>query len=184
MSTESTAEPLISGYAEALLSVAVAEECLERVEDELFQFARALESNAELRDRLVDPSVETSAKLGLVTDLLGARAHPQTVAAVTWLVQAGRARQLPRVADELVRLAARSRRHAVAEVRAAVPLSQEQRDRIASALQGSTGEPVDVKVVVDPGVVGGLVVRMGDTVIDGSVAKRLSDLRSAMMSGA
>lgn len=184
MSTESTAEPLVAGYAEALLSVAVAEDCLERFEDELFQFARAVEGNPELRDRLVDPSVETGAKLGLITDLLGARAHPQTVAAVTWVVQAGRSRQLPAIADELVRQAARSRHHAVAEVRAAVQLTEEQRDRIARNLQGSTGEPVDVKVVVDPDVIGGLVVRMGDTVIDGSVAKRLADLRSVMMSGA
>ena len=184
MSTEATAAPLISGYAEALLSVATAEDCVERVENELFHFARALEANAQLRDRLVDPAVETSAKLGVVTDLLGARAHPQTVAAVTWVVQAGRSRQLPMIADELVRQAARSRHRAVAEVRAAVPLSEEQRDRIARALQGSTSEPVDVKVVVDPDVIGGLVVRMGDTVIDGTVAKRLSDLRSLMMSGA
>lgn len=184
MNAESTAEPLISGYAEALLSVATAEDCLERLENELFQFARAIEANPELRDRLVDPSVETSAKLGLVTDLLGARAHPQTVAAVTWMVQAGRSRQLPLIADELVRQAARSRHRAVAEVRSAIQLNQEQRDRIARTLQGSTGEPVDVKVVVDPDVIGGLVVRMGDTVIDGTVAKRLSDLRSLMMSGA
>lgn len=181
MSAQSTADPLATGYAEALLSVATAEDALERIEDELFQFARAMEANAELRDRLVDPSLEAGTKLGLVTDLLGARAHPQTVAAVVWLVQAGRARQLPSIADELVRLAARSRHHAVAEARSAVPLTDEQRERLARALQGSSREPVEVKVVVDPGVVGGLVVRMGDTVIDGSIAKRLTDVRTQMM---
>lgn len=184
MSSEPTAaDPLVTSYAEALLEVARAEECVERVENELFQFARALESNPELRDRLVDPAVDTGSKLGVVTDLLGGRAHPQTVASITWVVQAGRARQLPRIADELVQLAARSREHTVAEVRTAVPLTDAQRERLSRALQGSTGELVDVKVVVDPEVVGGLVVRMGDTVIDGSVAKRLSDLRSVMMSG-
>lgn len=180
MSTNPTADPVISGYAEALLSVATAEDALERVEDELFQFARAIESNTELRDRLVDPSVEAGTKLGLVTDLLGARAHPQTVAGVTWLIQAGRARQLPAIADELVRRAARSRHHAVAEVRSAVSLTEEQRERLGRVLQGSTGEPVEVKVIIDPDIVGGLVVRMGDTVIDGSIAKRLADVRSQM----
>lgn len=181
MSTHSNPGDPVSGYAEALLAVATAEDCLERVENELFQFARAVESNPELRDRLVDPSLDTSTKLGLVTDLLGARAHPQTVAAAAWLVQAGRARQLPAVADELVRRAARSREHSVAEVRSAVALNGEQQERLQRALESSTGQGVEVKVVVDPNVVGGLVVRMGDTVIDGSIARRLADLRSRML---
>jgi F-type H+-transporting ATPase subunit delta len=182
MTTEARADPLARGYAQALLTAAQAEECLERVENELYQFARAMETNTELRDRLVDPSADTAAKLGLVTDLLGARAHPQTVAAVAYLVQAGRARQLPAIADALAALAARSREQTVAEVRAALPLDDEQQRRLAAALEASTGQSVDFKVIVDPYVVGGLVVRLGDTVIDGTVTRRLADLRSQLIS--
>ncbi len=175
-------DPVVHAYAEAILTAARAEDALERVEDELFQFARALEQHGELRDRLADPMLDTATKLEVLGDLIGRRAHPQTVAAIVWVIQAERARQLKAIADGLVALAARERAHSVAEVRSAVPLSDDQQRRLSEALEQSTGVPVDVKVVVDPEVVGGLVVRMGDTVIDGSVASRLSTVRSHLQS--
>ncbi|MCB1259187.1 MAG: ATP synthase F1 subunit delta, partial [Acidimicrobiales bacterium] len=67
----------------------------------------------------------------------------------------------------------------VAEVRSAVELSEEQRTRLASALSAKLGRDVDVVVVVDPSVVGGLVTQVGDTVIDGSVRTRLAQLKEA-----
>lgn len=181
--TQATADPVVSGYATAIFQVARAEDALERVEDELYQFARALESNPDLREKLTDPSIETGAKIGLVTDLLGGRAHPQTVSALTYIVQAGRARQLPQIADAVVAHAAESRKHAVAEVRSAVALGDEQRRKLAEALAKIAGKQVDLKVTTDPDVVGGLVARVGDTVIDGSVARRLSELRAHLTGG-
>jgi F-type H+-transporting ATPase subunit delta len=150
------------------------------VEDELFRFARAVDGSPELRDRLVDPSIDVGTKLGIVTDLLGDRAHPQTLSAVAFVVQAGRARQLTQIADAVVGQAAESRAQAVAEVRSAVALTADQRRRLARALARIAGRDVDLKIVVDPGVVGGVVVRMGDTVIDGSVSHRLAEVRSQL----
>ena len=106
MTETGTAETVIDGYAKAIVAVAEAEGALERVEEELFQFARAIEGSPDLRERLLDPSIETSAKVGLVTDLLGERAHPQTVSAAAFVVQSGRARQLPQIADAVVAAAA------------------------------------------------------------------------------
>jgi F-type H+-transporting ATPase subunit delta len=176
----SVAGPAVEGYARAIVEVARAEDALDRVDSELFTFARAVEGNAQLRDRLVDERLGIAPRLEIVEELLAGRAHPQTLAAVNYVVQSGRARQLPEIADAVTRMAASSRSQAVAEVRSAVELDGPQRERLARALAKATGKEVSVRVIVDPGVVGGLVVTMGDTVIDGSVARRLDQMRVAL----
>lgn len=177
------ADPVIRSYAEAIFTVAQAESALERVEDELYRFARAIESNPDLRDRLTDPGIDTGAKLGVVTDLLAGRAHPQTVSAVAYVVQAGRARQLTQIADALVARGSAARAHSLAEVRSAVPLDPAQQRRLSEAIRRSTGREIDLRVIVDPDVVGGVVVKVGDTVVDGTLARRISDLRAALTGG-
>lgn len=166
-------------YAGALLAVGEAEGNLDRLESGLFAASRALEGNTELRERLTDPGVDLSTKLEILDELLGGR--PETAAALMWVVQAGRGREITAIADSFVRQAAARRGSSVAEVRTAHPLSDEQQRRLAESLSAQAGQPVELKVVVDPDVVGGIVVKMGDTVIDGSVARRLSELRAAMV---
>lgn len=169
------------GYAKAIFEVARAEGVLERVEDELYRLARTVEGNAELRERLTAPGGDLGTKLGVVEDLLEGRAHPQTVSAVVYVVAAGRARELGAIADAVVALAAEARRHVVAEVRSAVALDERQQQRLAEALGRSLDKHVDVKVTVDADVIGGMVVKLGDTVIDGSVARRLAELRARLV---
>ncbi len=170
----------VHGYARAILSVALAEDAVDAVEDELYRFARAVESEPELRDRLADPGVDAGRKVELVEELLSGRAHPQTVAAVRLVVQSDRGRQLTDVIDAFVDLAARSRSESLAEARTAVELDDDQRRALTDAISAMTGTEVDLKVVVDPDVVGGVVVKVGDTVVDGSVARRLSELRARL----
>ncbi len=174
-------EAAIQGYADAIFAVAQTEGVIDRVEDELYRFARAFEANAELGRRLSDQHIDIATRHGIIADLLGGRAHPQTIAAISYIVQAERGRQLPEIADAVVAKAASTRRRGVAEVRSAIPLDEEQIRRLAASLEQSTGREVEVKVVVDPDVVGGIVVRMGDTVIDGTVARRLAELRTALV---
>ena len=163
----------VDGWVVGLFEVARAEGQLEAVEDDLFRFARALEGSDELRSVLTDEAVPASRRLGVVTDLLGNRASPLSAALVSAVVAAGRSRQLPAIADGLVRRAAASRERVLAEVRSAVPLDDDQRTRMAEALGRATGKAVEVKVVIDPEVLGGVVAQVGDTVIDGSVRSRL-----------
>lgn len=170
----------VTGYAQGIYLIARAEGALDRVEDEMYRFARAFEANADLGRRLGDKAIDVQTRLGIISDLLDGRAHPQTIAAIMHIVQVERVRQLPEIADAVVSLAAAGRRRGLAEVRSAIPLDEDQIKRLAASLEQSTGREVEVKVVVDPGVVGGLVVRMGDTVIDGTVARRLADMRTAM----
>jgi F-type H+-transporting ATPase subunit delta len=171
-------EERVSAYAEALLNVARAEGSLRDVEDELFRFSRVLEGNDELRSTLMDASIPASRRQQIVEDLLGGKASPTTVSLVSMVIGAGRARDLPAIVDELVRLSAASVDKQVAEVRSAVELSDDQRARLAAALQQATGSPVEVKVIVDPDVLGGVVAQIGDTVIDGSIKTRLDQLKT------
>ena len=170
----------IDGYANALFEVAQVEGSLDDVENELFQLARALESNDELRTTLTDELIPVERRQGVVEDLLGNRASPVTVSLVSFIVGAGRGRQLPAIVDRLVARAAEAKNKTVAEVRTAVPLTDDQRTRLADALGKATGKSVEVKSIVDPSVLGGVVAQIGDTVIDGSIRNRLEQLREAI----
>ncbi len=167
-------------YAEALFSVARAEGTLGEVEDELFRFSQTLSGSDELRDALTDARIPASRRQQIVEDLLGGKASPTTVALVSMVVGTGRARELPAIIRRLVEMSAVEANKEVAEVRSAVPLSDDQRDRLAKALNEATGKQVEVKVVVDPSVLGGIVAQVGDTVIDGSVRNRLGQLRDLL----
>ena len=170
----------IDGYVEALFAIARAEGALNDVEDELFRFARTLEASDELRSTLTDAAIPVERRLGVVQELLGNRASPTTANLVTMVVSAGRAKDLPAIADRFVALAAAERDHEVAEVRSAIPLDDTITKKLADALGKATGKQVDVKVIVDPSVIGGIVAQVGDTVIDGSVRHRLDQLKERL----
>ena len=169
----------IDGYANALFEVARVEGSLGEVEDELFRFARTLEGSDELRATLTDEAIPVARRQGVVEDLLGAKASPVTANLVAFVVGAGRARQLPQIIDRLVERAAAAKDSVVGEVRSAIPLTDDQVARLGEALGKATGKKVEVKVVVDPSVLGGIVAQVGDTVLDGSVRARLDQLRES-----
>ncbi len=171
---------VVAGYGKAVVAVAEAEGQLERVADELFRLGRAIEANSELSDELSNPAVSSVARVELIERLLSGKSHPATTASALLVVQSGRARLLPEIADETARLSAQSRARALAEVRSAVPLDEAQQTRLAAALSEATGREVDLKVIVDENVVGGLVAKVGDTVIDGSIARRLTEVRTRL----
>jgi F-type H+-transporting ATPase subunit delta len=175
-----TDEALIGGYAQALFVVAQAEDVLPKVEDELYAFGKALEQHTDLREALTDAVLPVENKKAIVEDLLGERAHPITLGLLAFVIDLGRARHIPKIVEELARMASVERSHALAEVRTAIDLTDEQRRRLAEALSHATGRTVDLKVVVDPSVIGGVVARVGDEVFDGSIASRLEDAKQAL----
>jgi F-type H+-transporting ATPase subunit delta len=166
-------------YATALFGVARSEGNLSEVEDELFRFARTLESNDDLRTTLTDAALPVSRRQQIIEDLLGDKANPLTTALLTMVVGAGRGRDLLGIIEELVRLSTSEANKELAEVRSAVPLDEDQKTRLAAALASATGLDVELKVCIDPSVLGGLVAQIGDTVIDGTVRTRLAQLKSA-----
>ena len=166
-------------YADAVQILLTAEGNLDEVADELFRFSQTLQGSDELRNALSDPHIPATRRQQIVEDLLGGRASDVTVAVVSLMVGTGRVGEIPDVAQRVVSASAAARQKAVAEVRSAIELSDEQKARLAQALKDATGQDVDVKVIIDPSVIGGLVTTIGDTVIDGSVRSRLAQLRDA-----
>lgn len=170
----------IEGYASALFEVAKVEGRLDNVEDELFRFARTFEGSDALRNALTDEVIPAEKRQAVVEQLLGNKASPITASLVNFIIGSGRSRDLPAIIDALVARAAAERQRVIGEVRSAIELTPEQEARLEAALSHATGKQVQVKVVVDPSVLGGLVATVGDTVFDGSIRHRLDQLKSLL----
>lgn len=166
--------------AQALFAYAESDGRIDAVEEELFRFGRVLESSPELQRTMTDPAVAETAKVAVVADLLATRAQPETATLVRHVVAHPSAASVGARLDDLVRLAAQRRQQLLADVRAPVPLTDEQSTRLAAALTRLYGQPVSLAVSVDPDLLGGAVVRVGDEIIDGSIATRLADARRTL----
>ena len=164
-------------YAEAIFEIARAEDRLGRLEDELFQVARGLEGSTELSEALSDRRIPVDRRRAIVEDLVAGKASPVTLAIVDLLVSTERIRDLPNIVDRFVEMAAARRQRAVAEIRSAIPLDGATVGRLEAVLGRVTSKDVEARVIVDEGLIGGIVAKVGDVVIDGSVRSRLDELR-------
>lgn len=164
---------------EALLKAAADQNQLDTVEDELFRLGRIVAGNPDLERTLSDRSTTVTAKRELLSRLLYGKVTAITEALAVHAV--GRLRKPPaETLDELSALAATQRDRAVAHVRSAAPLDATQEERLAATLGRIYGKAVTVHVEVDPELLSGLVVRVGDEVIDGSAAGRLAAVRKSL----
>lgn len=170
----------IDGYADAMLAIAQAEGDVQGISDELFAVGRAVDTNDDLRNAISDARMPAERKIQIMDDLLDGKARPATKGLVSMVVGAGRGADLGKIASALASRSATASGKQVATVRSAVALSEDQRSRLATALATKLGTEVDVKVIQDPSVVGGLITTVGDTVIDGSVRTRLNRLRETL----
>ncbi len=166
--------------AQAGFLAAEADGTLDRAEEEIFRFGRAVDASADLQMNLTDPAVPPQAKSGLVRQLLAGRTAPVTQALLEHLAGHLRGRRVDSAVSTLSELAAAQRQQIVAEVRVAIDLDADQRARLVSALTRLRGRPVRLNVAVDASVLGGASVRIGDEIIDGTVASRLEQARRAM----
>ncbi|MGH2555827.1 MAG: ATP synthase F1 subunit delta [Actinomycetota bacterium] len=171
---------VVKGYAQALFVVAAAEGELDRVEDELYRFGKAVEGQPKLREALTDPSLPAERKKAVIAEILEGKASRHTIAILGFLVEQRRAKDLPKIIEALAEVAAEQRRKAVAEVVSAVPLDEQRRATLAQALSKATGKDLELRVLVDPSLVGGIVARVGDLVFDGSVKRKLELAREQL----
>ena len=169
----------IQSYAQAILAVASAESNAAQIEDEIYRFSQVLQSSEELKSTLSDASIPSTRRQQIVEDLLDGQVPQTTVALVSMIVAAGMGSDIKAIADKVVGLGAESRDKAVAEVYSVVDLSSDQQQRLAAALKSATGKDVEMKVIIDESVMGGLLVQIEDEVIDGTVRTRLKQLREA-----
>lgn len=146
------------------------------LEDELFGFGRIVADNPDLRDALSDPARSTEDKRRLIADLLEGRATAATIRLAQESV-AGTHRTVALAVQAYQKIVAEHRNRLVATVRVARELSEQDAARLANALERQYGRPVHLNVMIDPGVIGGIRVEIGDDVIDGTVSSRLDDAR-------
>jgi F-type H+-transporting ATPase subunit delta len=150
---------------------------LDTVEDELFRLGRIVAANGELERLLSDSAAEPAGKLELLRSLTAAKVDPITEKLAEALVSYPRGRRAVEGLEELADLAAKRRERSVAHVTSVVALTEQQQDRLAATLQRIYSRPIALHIEVDPDLLGGLVIKVGDEVIDGSAAGRLDALR-------
>jgi F-type H+-transporting ATPase subunit delta len=163
--------------AEAIVAAAEQAGRLDDLEDELFRFGRIVGARPDLRAALTNPFAAADAKRRLVSELLAGKVTPEALRLVTQAAVNPLGRSLDTSLESYAEIAAERRERLVAEVHVAVPLGDAQRSRLAAALAATYGHQVHLNVVLDPKVAGGLTVRIGDELIDASVATRLADAR-------
>jgi F-type H+-transporting ATPase subunit delta len=150
---------------------------LDDLEDELFRFGRVVAGQPELRLALSDPNLPDERKRGLLGALLDGKAVPVAERLITEAVIYPRGRSLEGSLDAYGKLAAERKQRLVAVVRVASVLTEQQQERLTAALAAIYGHDVYLNIVLDPQVVGGMSVQVGDEFIDASVASRLESLR-------
>ncbi len=152
----------------------------DRIEDELFTFGRAVTENHDLRDALSDPGRSVADKQALVRGLLEGRASSGTLRLAERSVS-GAHLTVTKAIAEYAKIAAGTRNRLVALVRAARPLADDEQHRLGEVLTRQYDRPVHINVVVEPALVGGIRVEIGDQVIDGSIASRIDDARRRLV---
>jgi F-type H+-transporting ATPase subunit delta len=167
---------------EAMVLAAQADDGLDELEDGLFRFGRVVAANPDLRAALADPSLPERGKRQLLRTLLNGKVTPPTLGLIEQMVAHPRGRSLTAALDLCADIAARRRQQLIAVVRTATELSASQRGRLAQSLERAYGHDVHLDVVIDPSVVGGISVQIGDDVIDGTAASRLAAVRRRLAS--
>jgi F-type H+-transporting ATPase subunit delta len=166
----------------AAFGVAEKDGSLDRVEDELFRFGRILDREPELARLLSDSATPADKRVGLLHEVAGQKVAPVTATLLEQAVRTQRSRNLDVAAEELSELAAARRDRYVAHVRTPVRLTGEQEQRLTESLTRLYGRPISLQVELDPDLLGGLVVRVGGELIDGSVAGRVATARRTLPS--
>lgn len=165
---------------DVLLRTAERDGALDDVEDQLFRFERILDSEPQLSTLLDEVSVPAERRTALLGDVVSGRVNPITQKLLEHAVASPRKRNVEHAINDLLEAAAARRERSVARVLSAVPVTARQEQRLAHALSGIYGRPIAVRTAVDPSVQGGLVIRIGDELIDGSVAGRFTAARAAL----
>jgi len=180
-SSERDLSDTLERYAvEAVIADAETHERADQVEDELFRFERIVAADPALRTALTDASASTDRRTALVGSLLESKVTPQTLVLARQAVVAPRGRRFDSAVREFLEIAATRREQQTATVISAVPLGEQERARLAAGLSAIYGGKVHVNTVVDPRVLGGIKVEIGDEVIDGTVIRKLDAARRAM----
>jgi len=170
----------ISGYADAVFEEVTETSELEEIEDELFRFARVLESSPSLRSVLSDSTLPLENRTQILDDLLGDKVRPATLRLVRTTIQ-GRVRDLASSVDWLAEQAARARGWRVARIYTGLPIDADEHRILSEALEHLTSQPVELQILAAPDILGGAVIHIGDLLVDASAQRRLDQVEEHLL---
>ena len=153
---------------------------LDRVEDEIFAFERAIAASGELELMLADPNITRESRIKIINDLVGKTFTQTSIELVNYALGNRHGRSITTTLKDLSKLAADRRGRLLAEITTAIALSADQETRLVSALKAIYKQDIQLKKVVDKKVIGGVAVRIGDEVIDGTVSSRIAQIKKEL----
>ncbi len=174
-------DPVVQGYAASLFQVARAEEALDRVEEELTRLKNSLESNAEVKQFLSNLRISPEGKKSALNQIFGEKVSTLTLSWINLVVDQGRQRKLPNIIEAFFGLAQESREKVTAEVITPVPLSDDLIQRLEKELSRASKKQVFLKPIIDESILGGVIVKMENKIIDGSVKHHLEEIKQEMV---
>src|ERR1041384_273875 len=174
-------DPINTGYGRPLFEMAQAEGATSRVEEELFRLRELLKSNPDLLQFLKDPNVKHEGKRKALGDLFQGRVHPLVLNWLLTLSDQDRGGRVLQVIEEFSAVASAARQLVTGEVVTAVPLDDATLKRIAAELSRITGKNVQLLQKVEPAILGGAIIKVGDQIIDGSLRNKLAQIKERLV---
>lgn len=169
-------------YAQAVFSLGKEQGTLDAWSDDLAVLSQIV-ADDRIAAYLTNPSVAAERRVEAVETSLGGNVQPEARNLARLLIERDRTMLIPDIRDTFLAQLRAERGIVSAEATAAEPLNEAEFDFVRQRLQAMTGHQVELAVKVDPDIIGGVIIRIGDQVIDGSVRNKLEKLRSRMLAG-
>ncbi len=164
-------------YAEALYEIAAQENLVDKIEQEIKEVNSVIQSNTDLQKALYHPQISSEEKKDLLNALWGRKVSAVTMEFLKLLVEKQREKILDDIVVSYVALANKARNIIEAKITSAVKLTDQEKGQLEKLLNKLTGKRSKISYFVEPSLIGGIVVQIGDRVIDGSIRNRLDTLR-------
>ena len=169
-------------YAEAIFDIARKQNTIDRTLEDVQEIARVF-SNRKVAYLMTEPKVPAKRKETAIRQALASKVLPTSLNLALLVVQRELVEAMPNIASELEKLVLDYKNEAKAQVTTAAPMDEAQSNSVKQALERRTGKTILMQTRVQPEILGGVVARVGDQVIDGSIRYRLSALRRQLLKG-
>jgi len=173
-------DPIPTGYARALLEMAQTENATSRVEEDLFRLRELLKTNPALLEFLKDPTIQRDGKRQALSELFQGRVHALTLNLLLTLADTDRVDRVLAVIESFSDLARAARQSVTGEVTTAAPLDDATLQRLAAELSRVTGKNVQLLQKTDPALLGGVVIQVGEQIIDNSLRRKLHQMQQQL----
>jgi F-type H+-transporting ATPase subunit delta len=181
-SPSSIADAIEQIAVEAEATAANLSDSLDRVQSEIFTFSKLLIENPDLRTALSERAQSPESKQALLKSIFGSKFSASTNNLLSHIVESSRARSIEKVVSAYSHALTARRNRVNAHIKSSIALSDGQAKKLADSLTKQIGQPVHLNIEIDPSVLGGISIRFGDEVIDGTISNRLAEASRALVS--